>query len=229
MKDNYLMAMDCFGIFDSHSSIFFFSNNLSSLLGLILIPMVYWFIPSRISMGFISLLNYLIKEMGTIMGKMKDEILVLKLSLFLYLVFNNFFGLFPYIFTSSSHLVFSLGLALPLWMSFMIYGWLTQFWSMMSHLTPQGTPMVLAPMMVLVELVSLLIRPITLSVRLAANMVAGHLLLSLLGSVGPYLSIYGVMGLTMVNSLLLVLEYAVSVIQGYVFMVLIVLYFIEVK
>src|SRR5436190_5490355 len=94
-----------------------------------------------------------------------------------------------------------------------------------SHLTPQGTPTILMPFIVIIESISLLIRPITLAVRLTANIIAGHLLLSLLGSSG--LNINNLLLLLIIifsQLLLLILEISVSIIQAYVFSILSTLY-----
>jgi F-type H+-transporting ATPase subunit a len=99
---------------------------------------------------------------------------------------------------------------------------------MLAHLVPLGTPPVLIPFMVLIETVSNVIRPGTLAVRLAANMIAGHLLLVLLGNQGPSLSSSLLRILLVTQILLLTLESAVAIIQSYVFAVLATLYSREV-
>jgi len=92
------------------------------------------------------------------------------------------------------------------------------------HLVPTGTPLILISFMVFVEMVSNLIRPVTLSVRLTANIVAGHLLLTLLGEFMLGVSIFIVVLTIPLGILLTVLELAVAFIQGYVFMTLFSLY-----
>lgn len=100
---------------------------------------------------------------------------------------------------------------------------------MFAHLVPQGTPAVLIPFIVCIETIRNVIRPGTLAVRLAANIIAGHLLLTLLGNTGPSLS-YSILSLLIVAQIaLLVLESAVAIIQSYVFAVLRTLYSREVN
>jgi F-type H+-transporting ATPase subunit a len=99
---------------------------------------------------------------------------------------------------------------------------------MLAHLVPLGTPGVLIPFMVLIETIRNVIRPGTLAVRLAANIIAGHLLLVLLGNQGPTLASSLLAFLLITQILLLVLERAVAVIQSYVFAVLTTLYSSEV-
>jgi F-type H+-transporting ATPase subunit a len=93
-------------------------------------------------------------------------------------------GLFPYVFTASRHLVFTLSLSLPLWLGTIIWSVVFQFNNIIAHLVPLGTPGALMPIIVLIESIRSVIRPFTLAIRLAANMIAGHLLLTLLGGQG---------------------------------------------
>lgn len=95
---------------------------------------------------------------------------------------------------------------------------------MLAHFVPQGTPGALMPFMVLIERVRGLIRPMTLAVRLAANMIAGHLLLVLLGGAISIFSPLGLVSAVVAQIALVVLETAVACIQAYVFAVLITLY-----
>lgn len=98
---------------------------------------------------------------------------------------------------------------------------------MFAHLVPQGTPGLLLVFMVLVERIRNLIRPLTLSVRLGANIIAGHLLLVLLGGLCSGIGLRGVV-VIIGQIVLLILEVAVAFIQSYVFVTLLVLYFGEV-
>jgi len=99
----------------------------------------------------------------------------------------------------------------------------------LSHLVPQGTPNALIIFIVLIELVRNLIRPITLSVRLTANLIAGHLLISLLGGAIIRVTAFTGVFFIVIPLLLTVLELAVACIQAYVFITLITLYTTEVK
>nr|YP_010713846.1 ATP synthase F0 subunit 6 [Aristaeopsis edwardsiana]WDD39066.1 ATP synthase F0 subunit 6 [Aristaeopsis edwardsiana] len=223
------MMTNLFSVFDPTSSIFTLPLNwLSTFLGMLFIPMLYWAMPSRWSLFWAKLTELLHKEFKTLLGNSHPGSTIIFISLFSLIVFNNFLGLLPYIFTSTSHLAMTLSLALPLWFAFMIFGWINHTQHMFAHLVPQGTPSALMPFMVLIETISNIIRPGTLAVRLAANMIAGHLLLTLLGSTGPSLSTTLVSFLILSQILLLILEAAVAVIQSYVFAVLSTLYASEV-
>ena len=144
-------------------------------------------------------------------------------------MFNNFLGLFPYIFTRTSHLTLTLTLALPLWLRFIIYGWFNHTQHIFAHLVPQGTPRILIPFIVCIETIRNIIRPGTLAVRLTANIIAGHLLLTLIGNTGNSLSLIILSVLLVRQVALLLLESAVAIIQSYVFAVLSTLYSREVN
>nr|YP_004425048.1 ATP synthase F0 subunit 6 [Calinaga davidis]ADU86247.1 ATP synthase F0 subunit 6 [Calinaga davidis] len=225
------MMNNLFSIFDPSTNIFNLSLNwISTFIGLIFIPYSFWFIPNRhfTLWNFIS--NKLHKEFKTLMGTNSfNGSTFIFTSLFFFILFNNFLGLFPYIFTSTSHLNMSLSLSLTLWLSFMIYGWINNTQHMFIHMIPQGTPTILMPFMVLIETISNIIRPGTLAIRLTANMIAGHLLLTLLGNSGMNMSNYLLIILIITQILLLILEFAVAIIQSYVITILSTLYSSEVN
>nr|AVN67887.1 ATP synthase F0 subunit 6 [Heterogamodes hebraica] len=221
-----------FSIFDPTSNLWNTQLNwMSTIIGLMIIPVSFWFIPSRQMMMWNIILNTLHKELKTLTGtkKINKGSTFIFISLFSMIMFNNFMGLFPYTFTSTSHLMMTLSLALPLWMGFMFYGWINNTQHMFIHLVPQGTPPMLMPFMVCIETISNLIRPGTLAVRLTANMIAGHLLMTLLGSTGPNLNLSLLSMLIITQFALLTLESAVAIIQSYVFTVLSTLYSSEVN
>nr|YP_009509595.1 ATP synthase F0 subunit 6 [Pachygrapsus marmoratus]AUN45012.1 ATP synthase F0 subunit 6 [Pachygrapsus marmoratus] len=219
------MMTNLFSIFEPSSSIFNLSTNwLSTVLGLLFLPYLYWASPSRWSLLWSKIVQTLHKEFKALLLPSHVGATILFIALFSLIVFNNFLGLLPYVFTSSSHMVMTLSLAFPLWLTLMLFGWIQHTKHMFAHLVPQGTPFALMPFMVLIETISNVIRPGTLAIRLAANMIAGHLLLTLLGSTGPSLSLSILFFLVFAQILLLVLESAVAVIQSYVFAVLSTLY-----
>nr|YP_010954840.1 ATP synthase F0 subunit 6 [Hemisodorcus sinensis]WMW30225.1 ATP synthase F0 subunit 6 [Hemisodorcus sinensis] len=222
------MMANLFSSFDPSTSLYVPLNWSSTILCMIFIPYSFWLIPTRSSSVWKKILITLHKEFKTLLGPGMLGGTFIFISLFSLILYNNFLGLFPYIFTSTSHLVMTLTLALPLWLSFMIYGWINNTTHMLAHLVPQGTPPLLMPFMVCIETISNIIRPGTLAVRLAANMIAGHLLMTLLGNTGPTIPSSLLMMLLFTQILLLILESAVAIIQSYVFAVLSSLYSSEV-
>ena len=223
------MITNLFSVFDPITTIYHLPLNwISTFLGIIFIPRLFWTIPSRWSLLWFSVLNTLYKEFKILLASSVGRTIIF-VTLFSLIVFNNSLGLIPYIFTSSRHLTITLSLSLPLWVAFILYGWINNTEHIFAHLVPQGTPGLLIPFIVLIETISNIIRPGTLAVRLAANIIAGHLLLTLLASTGPSIHIVIIRLLLITQILLLTLEIAVAIIQSYVFAVLRTLYAREVN
>lgn len=221
------MITNLFSIFDPSTNIFIFKislNWLSIILLIFILPNIYWLIPNNFNILFNKLIYYLYNEFKIIVKKKNNNFNILFISLFLLIIINNFIGLFPYIFTRTRHLSINLRLALPLWIRIILYGWINTTNNIFIHLVPQGTPNILIPFIVLIESIRNIIRPITLTIRLTANIIAGHLLLTLLGNIGPKLIIIIIPLLLLTQIILLTLESAVAIIQSYVFSVLITLY-----
>ena len=118
---------------------------------------------------------------------------------------------------------------MPAWVGYIIFSTVKNINGFLAHLVPIGTPYPLIPFMVIIELIRRVIRPLTLSVRLAANIVAGHLLIVLIRSPLTGVSWGVIVFILRGLLLLLILELAVSFIQAYVFSTLISLYIIEVN
>nr|AIG20055.1 ATP synthase F0 subunit 6 [Bemisia tabaci complex sp. Asia I]ALR69269.1 ATP synthase F0 subunit 6 [Bemisia tabaci] len=152
-------------------------------------------------------------------NKMKVSVFLF-ISLFFFILSMNILGLVPYIFSTSSHFVFSISLGFPFWLAFIFMSWFNFNIKFFYHLVPLGTPMVLISFMVLIETISSLIRPWSLSIRLMSNMISGHLLMVLLGNCGFYLFL--------VQLVLFTFEFFVCFIQAFVFSVLLTLYSSEV-
>nr|QDI93483.1 ATP synthase F0 subunit 6 [Pygovepres vaccinicola]QDI93522.1 ATP synthase F0 subunit 6 [Pygovepres vaccinicola]QDI93535.1 ATP synthase F0 subunit 6 [Pygovepres vaccinicola] len=223
------MMTNLFSTFDPATSLNFSINWMSTFIGIMIIPSMYWITPSRMSFLFKMMFINLYNEFKTLLGEKSQGFNMMIISLFMFILLNNMMGLLPYIFTSSSHLSYTLSLALPLWMSMMIFGWLNKTQEMFAHMIPNGTPPILMPFMVLIETISNLIRPGSLAVRLTANMIAGHLLMSLLGNNMTESSTLIMPLILMVQIILMMFETAVSIIQAYVFSVLTTLYSSEVN
>nr|YP_010882119.1 ATP synthase F0 subunit 6 [Sungaya inexpectata]WID87020.1 ATP synthase F0 subunit 6 [Sungaya inexpectata] len=220
-----------FTIFDPSTSLMNLKLNwISSLIIMMIMPSMYWMMNNRLMKMTSMPMMMLNKEFKVLMNmKSNKGTTLMFISLMMMIMFNNLMGLFPYIFTSTSHLTMTLTMALPLWLSFMLFGWTKNTESMFTHLVPTGTPTILMPFMVCIESISNMIRPGTLSVRLTANMIAGHLILTLLGNTTMVVTTKMLPMMLIIQMLLLILELAVAIIQGYVFAVLSTLYASEVN
>nr|YP_009054562.1 ATP synthase F0 subunit 6 [Macropodus ocellatus]YP_009355833.1 ATP synthase F0 subunit 6 [Macropodus chinensis]AIK25524.1 ATP synthase F0 subunit 6 [Macropodus ocellatus]BAX09207.1 ATPase subunit 6 [Macropodus chinensis] len=151
-------------------------------------------------------------------------------SLMIFLLSLNMLGLLPYTFTPTTQLSMNMGLALPFWLATVIIGMRNQPTHALGHLLPEGTPTLLIPILIIIETISLLIRPLALGVRLTANLTAGHLLIQLIATAVfvllPLMPTIAILtGLLLF--LLTLLEVAVALIQAYVFVLLLSLYLQE--
>nr|YP_010953251.1 ATP synthase F0 subunit 6 [Aoteapsyche colonica]WMQ76511.1 ATP synthase F0 subunit 6 [Aoteapsyche colonica] len=219
-----------FSTFDPSSSLINLNLNwISSTLLFLFFPLNFWFSHNRFTFFYNLIFNFLKMEINNLLKiKSFKGNSIFFITIFFMMFFNNFLGLFPYIFTSTSHLIFNLTFSLPIWLTLMLFGWFNKTQNMFSHLIPNGTPSILMPFMVLIETISNLIRPGTLAVRLTANMIAGHLLITLLSSNGPNLPQIMIIFFLITEIMLLILEISVSIIQTYVFTILSTLYTSEI-
>nr|YP_004857918.1 ATP synthase F0 subunit 6 [Caulophryne pelagica]BAI77084.1 ATPase subunit 6 [Caulophryne pelagica] len=155
---------------------------------------------------------------------------LLLIPLMLFLITLNALGLLPYTFTPTTQLSLNIGLAVPLWLATVLIGMRNQPTIALGHLLPEGTPTPLIPVLVIIETISLLIRPLALGVRLTANLTAGHLLIQLIATAAfvlvPLMPAVAILTAT-VLLLLTLLEVAVALIQAYVFVLLLTLYLQE--
>lgn len=165
-----------------------------------------------------------IMTMHNLKGRTWSLILI---SLIIFIGSTNLLGLLPHSFTPTTQLSINLGIAIPLWAGAVITGFRHKTKASLAHFLPQGTPIPLIPMLVIIETISLFIQPIALAVRLTANITAGHLLIHLIG--GATLVLTSISTPTalvtfIILVLLTILEFAVALIQAYVFTLLVSLY-----
>lgn len=223
------MITNLFSTFDPATSSTLSLNWLSLILPTLLLPINFWVknnrFLTRVKLIFI---NIHLEFKNLLNWTFTPGITSLILGLIWLLAVSNLIGLIPYIFTATSHMVISLTIALPLWLTLILFGWVNNTNKIFAHLLPNGTPPALIIFIILIETVSNIIRPITLSIRLSANIIAGHLLLTLLGNQGAINNIKNNLLIINTQFVLLILELAVAVIQGYVFIILISLYTTEV-
>lgn len=220
------MINNLFLIFDPSTSLNFRFNWLVIFSWIFIIPYFYWSCSSLFSISWKKLLKNFFQEIENNLKSHKTKNSLIVTSIFLFILMSNILGLFPYIFTASSHIIFTIFFAFPLWIRIIIYLVLNKTNIIISHLVPLGSPIFLRFFMVLIETVRNLIRPITLSVRLIANIIRGHLLIHLLSSISLLGETFLIISIPLIMILIL-LETAVAFIQRFVFAILISLYINE--
>nr|QXI36152.1 ATPase subunit 6 [Hypanus rudis]QXI36165.1 ATPase subunit 6 [Hypanus rudis]QXI36178.1 ATPase subunit 6 [Hypanus rudis]QXI36191.1 ATPase subunit 6 [Hypanus rudis] len=224
-------------------SLNFFNQFLSpSLLGIPLIAlaiMIPWLIfptPTKrwlnnrlltLQTWFINRFTYQLMQPLNFGGHKWASILT---ALMLFLITINLLGLLPYTFTPTTQLSLNMAFAIPLWLTTVLIGLLNQPTVALGHFLPEGTPTLLVPVLIVIETISLFIRPLALGVRLTANLTAGHLLMQLIAT-AAFVLISIMPSVALLTSLILflltILEVAVAMIQAYVFVLLLSLYLQE--
>jgi F-type H+-transporting ATPase subunit a len=141
-------------------------------------------------------------------------------TLFIFILFCNLMGMVPFSFTVTSHIIVTFALATCVFVAVTLLGFIRHGFHYLSLFLPEGTPVAMAPLMILIELFSYLSRPVSLSVRLAANMTAGHIVIKLLASFtimgGFFIGIFPFAFLTILQGF----EIFVAVLQAYIFTIL---------
>nr|QXJ42086.1 ATP synthase F0 subunit 6 [Euprymna sp. Type 1 GS-2021] len=225
------MMVDIFSSFDDHNSTLFSAHMLTwliSLWSLFFINSSYWINTSNLN-NFMSLPKQAINIQITRSYSMNMGGFSLMISsLFITIINFNMLGLMPYVFSTTSHLAMTFVLALPLWLSLIISSYMNNPYSSLASMLPLGTPTFLIPFLPVIESLSILVRPVTLSIRLAANISAGHIILTL---IGDYLTISMMSSSYLISSLVIMIqmgyfifEIGIGIIQGYIFSLLITLY-----
>ncbi|MGI9400485.1 MAG: F0F1 ATP synthase subunit A [Rhizobiaceae bacterium] len=151
-------------------------------------------------------------------------------SLFMFILVANLFGMFPYFFTTTSHLIVTAALALLVFGTVLVVGFMNNGLKFLKLFVPSGVPGVLMPLVVAIEVISFLARPISHSVRLFANMLAGHITLKVFAGFVVSLSSFGAVGIfgsilpLVMTVALTALEFLVAFLQAYVFAMLTCMY-----
>lgn len=210
------MINNLFSIFDP-SSISIYTSWIIPSIVLLSPALLYTSKPQAI---FISAVRFITNE---IIAVSSDKFISFVCSsIFSVILFRNVAAILPFIFTINSQLRVVFPIGLTIWLAIFLSNLTLKFNKTMAHLVPLGTPVILIPVIVLIELIRNVIRPITLSVRLMANLTAGHLLLHLLRSFTLYANL--LLPILPVRLILTLLEVGVAIIQAYIFSILLALY-----
>nr|YP_010400246.1 ATP synthase F0 subunit 6 [Drupella margariticola]UQS75945.1 ATP synthase F0 subunit 6 [Drupella margariticola] len=225
------MLVDIFSSFDDNNQVFmsmYILMWLFSLMTILLFSSSYWVMSPRWSSMVMVFKDTGSSQVFRSFGMNMGGFINIITGLFMFLILMNLSGLIPYVFSVTSHLAVSLSLGMPLWLSLIISAIFFNPSSVVAGLLPMGAPAPLNPFLVIIETVSILVRPITLSVRLTANMSAGHIVLTLIGN---YLtasfflsSVFSMVLLLSIQILYTIFEFGISLIQAYIFCLLITLY-----
>ena len=152
-------------------------------------------------------------------GKDALKFLPFVMTLFTFIAVNNILSAFPLMFATTSHFSVTFSLSILVFLVVMITGFFRNGWNYFSVLLPRGTPWFFAPLMIIIELFAYLARPLSLAVRLAANIIAGHVVIKVLSSFVLLSGFFGFLPF-MLLTILSGFEILIAVLQAYIFTVL---------
>ncbi len=204
----------------TNSSCFMIAASILVLLYFSLAFRKQQIIPSRFQLSAEMAYNLITSMIDQSMGTKGRKFLPLIFTLFMFILLCNLFGMLPYGFTVTSHISITFALAIMIFLLVTIMGFWNHGLHFLSLFLPKGTPWWLAPLMVIIELFAYLARPVSLSLRLAANMVAGHVLLKVIAGFVVSFSIFlKLLPLPLIVALV-GFEIFVAILQAYIFAIL---------
>lgn len=215
----------------------FTNSSLVMLVALTLIVLMVYFSTSRgtvVPSRWQSVVELLYEFVETIntegTGQKGQHYFPFVFTLFTFILFCNFLGMIPYSFTATGHIIVTFTLALSIFIGVTILGFLHHGFNYLSRFFPEGVTPAMAPILVPIELVSYFTAPVSLSVRLFANMLSGHILFNILAGfsytmmgLGAFIYLIGLLPMAFLV-ILLGLELMICFIQAYVFTMLTVSY-----
>lgn len=177
-------------------------------------------IPNRLQMSAEMMYGLITDMLDQNVGPKGRKFIPLIFSLFLFILICNLLGMLPYSFTVTSHISITFALAILVFFLVTLVGFIKNGFGFFSLFLPKGTPWWLAPLMIVIELFTYLARPVSLSLRLAANMVAGHVLLKVMAGFAVSLAIYLKVLPIPLMVILIGFEIFVAILQAYIFTIL---------
>ena len=227
----FCMIPDIFSAFDPFR---FISLNkltsallISNILIIIILQFSFWSIPSRLYTSIYIFKTVIFEQINrTFTYNLKGSGSLIT-PIFASIIIINLTGLIPYTFSLSSHLIFTLSIGLPIWLTFILSRFSKNTKASIAHFLPDGAPDWLNPFLIIIETTRIIVRPLTLSFRLAANIRAGHIVLGLINiycRAAVFNSLLSTISLLSVSIGYILFEVAICLIQAYIFCLLLTLY-----
>ena len=181
-------------------------------------------VPTKIQFIAESSYTFVAKMINDTAGSSAKSFFPFIFTLFMFVLFANMIGMFPYSFTVTSHIIVTFVLAAIVFVGVTILGFIKHGFKYLELFVPKGVPVILLPLIVIIEIISYLSRPVSLSVRLFANMMAGHTMLKVFGGFVISLGLLGGWLPLGFSVALTGLEILVAFLQAYVFAILTCIY-----
>ena len=218
------IKVGAFDISFTNSSLFMLVSSLAILIIFSLGSKKNSFLPNKLQLLAELSYTFVSKMISDTAGSKARPYFAFIFSLFMFVLFCNMFGMIPYTFTVTSHIIVTFVLASFIFIGVTIIGFIKHGFGYLKLFVPSGVPVVLLPIIVVIEIISYLSRPISLSVRLFANMMAGHTMMKVFGGFVISLGIVGGWLPLSFSVALTGLEILVAFLQAYVFAILTCIY-----
>lgn len=180
-------------------------------------------IPSKMQLIAEMIFEFIVSMLNETAGHKARSYVPFVFSLFLFILGANLLGMVPYAYTVTSQIIVTFSLAMGVFIVITVIGFMRHGVSFMAYFVPTGVPKILFPLIIPIELISYLSRPISLSIRLFANMMAGHTMLKVFAGFTIIMGMWGVAPL-LLNVVLTAFEIMIAVLQAYVFTILTCIY-----
>ena len=208
----------------TNSSLFMAISAASIVVLLLLGTREKKIVPGKIQLISEILYNFIAKMISDTAGKKAKPYFPFIFSLFIFILFCNMIGMLPYSFTVTSHIIVTFALAATVFVGVTVIGFIKHGIKYLELFVPKGVPVALLPLIIIIEIISYLSRPVSLSVRLFANMMAGHTMLKVFGGFVISLGLLGGWLPLGFSVALTGLEILVAFLQAYVFAILTCIY-----
>ena len=218
------IKVGAFDISFTNASLFMIISTVSILLVFNLGSKRNSILPNKIQLLAELSYTFVAKMISDTAGSKAKPYFAFIFSLFMFVLFCNMFGMIPYTFTVTSHIIVTFILASFIFIGETIIGFIKHEFGYLKLFVPSGVPAVLLPLIVVIEIISYLSRPISLSVRLFANMMAGHTMMKVFGGFVISLGLVGGWLPLSFSVALTGLEILVAFLQAYVFAILTCIY-----
>ena len=208
----------------TNASLFMTISSILILLFLFLGTKKKSLVPSKIQFVTEASYTFVAKMINDTAGSNAKSFFPFIFTLFMFVLFANMVGMLPYSFTVTSHIIVTFVLAAIVFIGVTILGFIKHGFKYLEIFVPKGVPIILLPLIVIIEIISYLSRPVSLSVRLFANMMAGHTMLKVFGGFVISLGLLGGWLPLGFSVALTGLEILVAILQAYVFAILTCIY-----
>ena len=200
---------------------------LLNFISLVTVTSTFWLSPNSVSQILLLFEQIINTQTSRTTGSHIKGLTLILTSIFTLIILLNIIGLFPYVFSTTRHLFFTMSLAIPIWLRLILSSITHSTSVFLASLLPGGAPDWLNPFLVLVETIRIFLRPITLSFRLAANINAGHIALGLIRiyrAAALLTNLRRFLALTLIQIFYIIFELGICLIQAYIFCLLLSLY-----